>query len=66
VNENFKMNQYLRSANLFVLRNRCNLRIAFSDQPVAEGLGDCFGLGMHLKLLVDILQVKVDGGGCYA
>ena len=45
------------------LRSRCNLRIAFSDQPVTERLGYCFGLGMHLQFLVDVLQMKVDGGG---
>ncbi len=31
--------------------------------PVPKGIDDGFGLGMHLQLRVDILQVKIDRAG---
>src|SRR5713226_8799913 len=34
-----------------------------SNQPVAQCLGHRLGLRMHLQFLVDVLQMKVDGGG---
>ena len=47
------------------LCNLRNLRIV-SDQPVAKSFGHGFGLGVHLQFLVDVLQMEIDSGGCYA
>ena len=47
----------------------CNLQLF--HQPMAEGFGNCFALGMHLELFVDPLDMKADcidayveRGGC--
>src|SRR5437870_5047743 len=48
--------------SVLYLCNLRNLRIV-SDQPVAESFGHGFGFRMHLQLLIDILQMKIDRRG---